>query len=103
MVQSASSSGFNALLVQVRGRGDAYYASRVEPRAEALVSQPQSFDPLATTIAAAHEAGLRVHAWVNVDLVSSAAELPTSRDHIVYTHPDWLMWSRPRPGPMAAR
>jgi len=94
MVQSASASGFNTLLVQVRGRGDAYYASRVEPRAEALVSQPQSFDPLATTIAAAHEAGLRVHAWVNVDLVSSATELPTSRDHIVYTHPDWLMVPR---------
>ena len=57
MVQSAASSGFNTLLVQVRGRGDAYYASRIEPRAEALAGQPQSFDPLATTIAAAHEAG----------------------------------------------
>ena len=52
-MRSAAASGFNTLLVQVRGRGDAYYASRVEPRAEPLASQPSSFDPLATVIALA--------------------------------------------------
>jgi hypothetical protein len=30
-----------------------------------LAAQP-AFDPLATTIAKAHEAGLQVHAWINV-------------------------------------
>jgi uncharacterized lipoprotein YddW (UPF0748 family) len=95
MVRLAAGSGFNTLLVQVRGRGDAYYASRREPRAEALTGQASTFDPLASTIALAHERGLRVHAWINVNLVSSGADLPNSRSHVVYQHPEWLMVPRP--------
>jgi uncharacterized lipoprotein YddW (UPF0748 family) len=94
MVQSAKAGGFNTLLVQVRGRGDAYFASRLEPRAAALAAQPEAFDPLAVTLSLAHAQGLRVHAWINVGLVSSAAELPTSRLHLVYRHPEWLMVPR---------
>jgi uncharacterized lipoprotein YddW (UPF0748 family) len=93
-VRSAAASGFNTLLVQVRGRGDAYFASRIEPRAQALAGQPASFDPLADTIAAARAEGLRVHAWVNVNLISSGADLPASRSHVVYEHPEWLMVPR---------
>ena len=91
VVRTAESSGFNTLLVQVRGRGEAYYHSALEPRATELDGQPADFDPLAYTVAAAHRAGLRVHAWVNVELVSSAATLPRSRDHVVLRHPEWLM------------
>ena len=94
MVRSASASGFNTLLVQVRGRGDAYFSTGLEPRSHLLASQPSSFDPLATTIRLARERGLRVHAWVNVNLVSSGPELPTSREHLVYRKPDWLMVPR---------
>ena len=36
-------------------------------------------------------AGLRVHAWINVNFVASAATLPRSRDHVVFRHPEWLM------------
>ena len=90
MVSAAKSGGFNTLLVQVRGRGDAYFQQGIEPRPVSLSAQP-SFDPLATTIARAHEAGLRVHAWINVNLISSAAELPAARDHVIYRHPEWLM------------
>ena len=94
LVRSAKDHGFNTLLVQVRGRGDAYYAAGLEPRAVELARQPSSFDPLATTIAAAHESGLRVHAWINLNLVSSAVDLPASRDHLIYRHPEWLMVPR---------
>jgi len=90
MVSAAKSGGFNALLVQVRGRGDAYYRSSLEPRASELAGRPD-FDPLGQTIALAHEAGLRVHAWIAVNLVSSATTLPPSRDHLVYKNPEWLM------------
>ena len=86
-------SGFNTLLVQVRGRGDAYFQHGIEPRPASLAAQP-AFDPLATTIARAHAAGLQVHAWINVNLVAGAAELPAARDHVVYRHPEWLMVPR---------
>jgi uncharacterized lipoprotein YddW (UPF0748 family) len=94
LVRTASAQGFNTLLVQIRGRGDAYYLSALEPRAAELVRQPATFDPLATVIRDAHAAGLRVHAWMNTDLVSSAADLPLARNHIVYQHPEWLMVPR---------
>jgi uncharacterized lipoprotein YddW (UPF0748 family) len=94
MVASASQNGFNTLFVQVRGRGDAYFTRGIEFRAPGLSSQPEGFDPLAETLARAHETGLRVHAWINVNLVSSAAELPASREHVIYEHPEWLMVPR---------
>jgi uncharacterized lipoprotein YddW (UPF0748 family) len=92
LVQSASRSGFNTLLLQVRGRGDAYYDSALEPRGAGVAS---AFDPLAYAIAAAGKAGLRVHVWFNTNLIASTAMMPTSRTHIVNAHPEWLMVPRP--------
>jgi uncharacterized lipoprotein YddW (UPF0748 family) len=94
LVRSARAHGFNTLLVQVRGRGDAYFNNGIEPRAAELQHQPAGFDPLETVLTTAHAAGLRVHAWVNVNLVSSAVDLPIAREHLVYRHPDWLMVPR---------
>jgi uncharacterized lipoprotein YddW (UPF0748 family) len=94
LTETARAHGFNTLLVQVRGRGDAYFNGGVEPRAADLQRQPATFDPLATVLAAADAAGLRVHAWVNVNLISSAADLPINSAHIVHRHPDWLMVPR---------
>src|ERR1700674_602098 len=92
MVTAARAGGFNTLLVQIRGRGDAYYLGGVEPRPAALISQP-NFDPLATTLSKAHGAGLAVHAWINVNLVAGL-DLPVAPAHIVYRHPEWLMVPR---------
>jgi uncharacterized lipoprotein YddW (UPF0748 family) len=93
MVKAASAGGFNTLLIQVRGRADAYYAGGLEPRSTLLAGQP-SFDPLAVAVERAHEAGLEVHAWINVNLVAGANEPPPARDHVVYRHPEWLMVPR---------
>ena len=93
MVAAAEAGGFNTLLVQVRGRGDAYYSGTIEPRASELVARPE-FDPLANVIEQGHGAGLKVHAWVAVNLVSSSVTLPASRDHVVYRSPEWLMVPR---------
>jgi uncharacterized lipoprotein YddW (UPF0748 family) len=94
MVGAARAAGFNTLLVQVRGRGDAFFNDGVEPRASVLVGQPASFDPLATVLSSARSAGLRVHAWVNINLIASATELPAAQRHIIYRHPEWLMVPR---------
>jgi uncharacterized lipoprotein YddW (UPF0748 family) len=94
LVKSAHEHGFNTLLVQVRGRGDSYFAGGIEPRAADLQRQPTTFDPLASVLAAARNAGLSVHAWINVNLVSSAVDLPVAPGHIVHRHPEWLMVPR---------
>jgi uncharacterized lipoprotein YddW (UPF0748 family) len=95
MVESAASNGFNTLIVQVRGRGDAYYRSRWEPRAAELKDQPADFDPLATTIDAAHKRGLKVHAWLNTSLLANLDALPSDPNHIYNKHPEWLAVPRP--------
>jgi len=91
MVNAAKGAGFNTILVQVRALGEAFYDSAIDPRATSLDAQPASFDPLAVAVDLAHRAGLRVHAWINVNFVASAATLPRSRNHVVFRHPEWLM------------
>ncbi len=89
MVVEAAASGFNTLLVQVRGRGDALYASSLEPRAELLAGAPW-FDPLQIIVDEAHARGMAVHAWVNTHLVWGPVDPPRSPEHLVNAHPDWL-------------
>ena len=89
MVEAAAAGGFNTLLVQVRGRGDALYASSLEPRAESLPDAP-AFDPLQLVIDEAHARGMDVHAWVNTYLVWGLQDPPRSRLHLVNANPEWL-------------
>ncbi len=93
LVLNAKTAGFNTLIVQVRGRGDAYYRSTWEPRAPALARQPETFDPLAMVLEEAHAEGLRVHAWMNATLISDA-EPPALANHVARAKPEWLMLPR---------
>ncbi len=95
MVKAASDNGFNTLIVQVRGRGDAYYRSSREPRAAELKDQSPEFDPLAVTLAEAKQRGLKVHAWLNTSLLANLDALPTDPKHVYNRHPDWLAVPRP--------
>jgi uncharacterized lipoprotein YddW (UPF0748 family) len=95
MVNSAADNGFNTLIVQIRGRGDAYYKSRVEPRAVELKDQPPEFDPLAFTLSEAHKRGLKVHAWLNTSLLANLDALPTDPGHVYNKHPEWLAVPKP--------
>jgi uncharacterized lipoprotein YddW (UPF0748 family) len=91
LVRRSKKNNFTDLVVQVRSRGNAYYNSQLEPRADELASQPAGFDPLALAIEEAHRVGIRVHAWVNIFLVASAINLPKSPDHLINKHPEWVM------------
>ncbi|HEV8428244.1 MAG TPA: family 10 glycosylhydrolase [Pyrinomonadaceae bacterium] len=90
MVKAAADNGFNTIIVQVRGRGDAYYKSKVEPRAIELKDQPPTFDPLAVTLSEAHKRGLKVHAWLNTSLLANLDALPSEAKHVYNKHPEWL-------------
>ncbi|MBI3715207.1 MAG: family 10 glycosylhydrolase [Betaproteobacteria bacterium] len=70
IVARASDLKLNALIVQVRPAADALYASPLEPWSEYLSGvQGQApepyYDPLAYWVAAAHRAGIELHAWFN--------------------------------------
>lgn len=95
MISAAADNGFNTLIVQVRGRGDAYYKSRVEPRASELKDQPADFDPLTVTLEEAHKRGLKVHAWLNTSLLANLDALPTDPNHVYNKHPEWLAVPKP--------
>jgi len=90
MVDRAARAGFNTLLVQVRGRGDAYYESRWEPKPQSVVRHGAEFDPLALVIQEAHARGLGVHAWVNAHLVGGLGALPADPTHLIRSRPDLL-------------
>jgi uncharacterized lipoprotein YddW (UPF0748 family) len=94
VVSRAHEAGYNTLLVQVRGRGDAWYRSSLEPRAIQLPPgnpmAPGTFDPLGTILEAALPLGIQVHAWVNAHLVGSALLPPSDPAHLALRNPEWL-------------
>ena len=70
IVDQQQALGMNAIVVQVRAAGDAFYPSRLVPWSEFLTgTQGQApepyYDPLAFMIEACHERNLEFHAWFN--------------------------------------
>lgn len=90
MLQKAAEAGANGVVVQVCGRGRAYFDSRILPPAP----YRQGFDPLSYTISKARPLGLEVHAWVNAFLVWSAQQPPSDSSHVWHRHPEWFMADR---------
>jgi uncharacterized lipoprotein YddW (UPF0748 family) len=90
LIADARAGNFNALFVQVRKRGDAYYNSNFEPKATDIAA---GFDPLADLLAKAGTGGPRiaVHAWiVTYNIWNSQAGTPTPASHPYRTRPEWL-------------
>lgn len=91
IVDYAVRARFQMLFVQVRGRADAYYRSSLEPEGLTLEQPISRFDPLEYLLGRCHEAGISVHAWVNVFLVWSDGRGGPPPGHIAAEHPDWLV------------
>jgi uncharacterized lipoprotein YddW (UPF0748 family) len=111
IVATAASANFNVIYFQVRGQGDAYYPSELEPCAIRICGKlgdgRPSWDPLATAIREAHARGVELHAWLNVlpawasPKSNNAAfcallreSRPGSPRHMLLAHPDWVMTLR---------
>jgi len=93
MIDLAVQARFHLIFVQVRGRGDAYYRSSIEPPADNLEAPLEDFDPLAYLIVRARRQGISVHAWVNVFYVWSNPNADPPEGHVVREHPEWLLYS----------
>ena len=95
VIEFAERNNYNHLFVQIRGRGDAYYTSRVVPRSHLLAGT--DFDPLAYIIKKARYYNIAIHAWFNVYYLWSSLDLPAQQDHLLYTQTTWLDTEFPDP------
>jgi uncharacterized lipoprotein YddW (UPF0748 family) len=86
---------FNAVMVQVRPGGDAFWPSRYEPWSKYLTGVPgrdPGWDPLAFMVTESHKRNLQFHAWFNPYRVSSSTDLNTLASGAPgRVHPDWLV------------
>ena len=88
---------FNAIVVQIRAAGDAFYPSEYAPWSRFLTGKegkaPQTDqDPLKWMIREAHSRGLEFHAWLNP--YRATFDLNTSilaTQHDFNQHPDWML------------
>lgn len=89
LCRQAGAAGFDQLLVQVRGRGDAYYPSELAPRAEALAAEGAPADPLAAVLSACPDREVVV--WLNVYFLWEGDTPPADPTHPARAHPEWLL------------
>lgn len=85
LVADAKAVNANALLVQSVRRFDCFCNDALYPRTGANIDA-EPFDPLAEIVKQGHEAGLEVHAWVNVTTLWNAAAAPADPAHIYNTN-----------------
>jgi uncharacterized lipoprotein YddW (UPF0748 family) len=89
----------NAVFVQIRPGGDAFWPARYEPWSRYLTGVPggdPGWDPLAFMVTEAHRRNLQFHAWFNPFRVSSPGTGGTDLTRLApaapaRAHPDWLV------------
>ena len=88
---------FNAIIVQIRTAGDAFYASEYAPWSRFLTSKEgipptMNFDFLEWMINESHNRGIEFHAWLNP--YRATFDLKTdilSSTHDFNLHPEWMI------------
>lgn len=90
-------NGMNAVIVQVRPAGDAFYPSQYEPWSQWLTGtqgKPPSpyYDPLQFMIEEAHKRGMEFHAWLNpYRAVFNVNTSSIAANNITRLHPEWFL------------
>lgn len=98
IIDRAAAANFNAVFVQVRGNGDAYYQSAVEPWARNLtgvLGRDPGWDPLQVAIDRCRQHGIEIHAYINAlaGWPTGHAPVPQAEgtiQHPLHANPDWL-------------
>ncbi len=84
----------NAVVVQVKPTGDAFYPSKYSPWSEYLTGRQgvdPGYDPLKFMVEEAHKRGIEFHAWFNpYRLTVSSDRKKLSSDSIVFSNPSWI-------------
>ena len=88
--------GFNAVLLQVRPCGDAFYKSSLFPWSKYLTGTQggdPGFDPLAYWVEGAHTRGMELHAWINPFRVARQSQDfgALAASNPARLHPDWVI------------
>ena len=85
----------NAVVVQVKPTGDAFYPSKYGPWSEYLTGKQgvnPGYDPLKFMVEEAHKRGIEFHAWFNPYRLSMNTDRSRlSRDNIVFKKPEWIV------------
>ena len=97
LIDQHKQAGINAIMVQIRTNGDAFYPSELAPWSEFLTGRqgkaPEPFyDPVLFMISECRKRGIEFHAWFNP--YRAVANVNTSTldiKHVAIKHPEWLL------------
>ena len=90
-------AGINAVMVQIRTNGDAFYPSELAPWAEWLTGRQGKapdpyYDPMAFMLTECRKRGIEFHAWFNpYRAVSNVNTSFLDAKHVALKHPEWLL------------
>lgn len=102
-IQYAKETGLNAIILQIRPSGDAFYNSQFFPWSKYLTGEQglapaNQFDPLTFWIEEAHKNGIELHAWINPFRITRKGAKEPAHDfsaladnHPAKLHPDWVV------------
>ncbi|MBN1900361.1 family 10 glycosylhydrolase, partial [Candidatus Sumerlaeota bacterium] len=93
LVNTCRENNLNAIMIEVRKIGDAYYKSNIEPRAT-NISGGEDYDPLEYLIDFAHDTSegkkyIEIHAWFVMQRITKGESLDSS--HVLVQHPEYVM------------
>ncbi len=85
--------GVNAVMFQVRGEADAFYASPYEPWSRFLTGKQGTapspyWDPLAWMVDECHKRGMELHAWINPFRAKTKTTRELATTHPYVQHPE---------------
>lgn len=88
--------GINAVMVQVRPKGDAYYKSELNPWSSTITGtegKDPGYDVMEFMIDEAHKRGMEFHAWLNPYRVTTSGTdvSKLSSDNMARKNPSWII------------